>query len=145
MEFIAVTPESELIALNIHAFWGSVACLLFFVVSLFRKKNIRNATIKTVILAVFFLWMTYPFVDRFYALNIQKDHIALGFVWSALDKEIETSDIESITFGVKSKSYHCHIRLNTYSGDNYRSVVLARNAKVCKTKRTELMKRLSLQ
>lgn len=144
MEFIQVQLESELVTLDMIVFWGSITCFIVFVAGMVRRESAFSTSMKVLLFALIFALFTYPVVSRFHQLEILGSRIHLGYVWSALDKDIEKSDIERVTFDVGTRNRNCHINLNTFSGDRHRSVVLSRDVAVCKTKKAELERYLGI-
>ncbi len=144
MEFIQVKLDSELVTLDMIVFWGSITCFIVFVAGMVRRESAFSTSMKVMLFVLIFALFTYPVVSRFHELKILGNRIQLGYVWSALNKELEKSDIETVTFDVGTRNRNCHINLNTFSGDRHRSVVLSRDVAVCKAKKMELERYLGI-
>lgn len=144
MELIAVKLDSELVTVDMIVLWGALTCFVFFVAGIVRRERAFGTLMKILALVLVFSLLTYPVVSRFNKLEILGHRVHLGYVWTALNKQIKKSDIESVTLGIGMRNRHCHVRLNAYSGDEYRSVVLSRDLAVCKANKAKLEAHLGL-
>ncbi|MCP4323107.1 MAG: hypothetical protein GY787_14940 [Alteromonadales bacterium] len=143
MSFISVSPDIEIASFNGTIFVGALISIIFFIVRLFQKKTVFTASLQTALLFCMFSYLAYSHLNRFNSLDIANDRILLSYGWSYLDVDIDSSSINTITFGTRNKPHDCFISINLKSGAKYQSVDLDDNIKFCKSKRRELQRLLN--
>ncbi len=137
---VAVSQDIPLSHYNSVLFSACVITAVSLITFLFYAKYpLKKSFILSSIIFCALYSLAYSKVDKFFEAELNDNFLTLKYASPSNNKLITINEIESVTFGSKSRGFPaCFIVFHLKTGDDYQSTFLDSDISYCKTKRNEI-------